>query len=455
MNTISIPLQTIPVAAEVDLCVCGGSCTGVFAAIAAARKGLRVALVEANGFFGGSATASFVPVWHSLYSLDGTRQIIGGLTEETLHRLDARHDVQFRAKTDPSVYATFSTPGLILVLDQMVAQEAPRLRPFLHATVSGSIVRSPGELSHVIIQDKSGTRAIAARFFIDATGDGDLLRRSGFSMRSVPDAERQAHTTCAILAGADRLSAAHPDFSFGEMMKPERGAGLKHVFFWQAPVIGAPGLSFVALSRVSCNPVDADQLTAAEMEGRRQINAFTTACNREFPTPDARIAVAALPPSIGLRESLHANCLYTLTEQDLLHGKTFPDTIARGTYRIDIHEGSGITFRYLDGTSSHLSVDPVTQKTAWTGGRWLPDGAPHAQWYEIPFRSIVPARSVNVLCAGRMLDCDRGAYGAVRVMVTCNQMGEAAGSAAADILLSGQTLSDYVDALSNPKPGTK
>ena len=54
-----------------------------------------------------------------------------------------------------------------------------------------------------------------------------------------------------------------------------------------------------------------------------------------------------------------------------------------------------------------------------------------------------------------MLDCDRGAYGAVRVMVTCNQMGEAAGSAAADILLSGQTLSDYVDALSNPKPGTK
>ena len=128
MNTISIPSQTIPVAAEVDLCVCGGSCTGVFAAIAAARKGLRVALVEANGFFGGSATASFVPVWHSLYSLDGTRQIIGGLTEETLHRLDARHDVQFRAKTDPSVYATFSTPGLILVLDQMVAQEAPRLR---------------------------------------------------------------------------------------------------------------------------------------------------------------------------------------------------------------------------------------------------------------------------------------------------------------------------------------
>lgn len=452
MDTILIPSQTIPVAEKVDLCVCGGSCTGVFAAIAAARKGLRVALIEANGFFGGSATAAFVPVWHSLFSLDGTRQIVRGLTEETLQRLDERHEVQFREKTDPSVYATFSTPGLMLVLDQMVAQEAPRLRPFLHATVSGSILRRPGEISHVLIQDKSGTRAIAARFFIDATGDGDLLRRSGFSMRSIPDAERQAHTTCAILAGADKLSAAHPGFSFGEMMKPERGAGLDHVFFWQAPVIGAPGLSFVALSRVSCNPADADQLTAAEMEGRRQINAFTAACNREFPTPGGRIAVAALPSSIGLRESLHANCLYTLTEDDLLHGRTFPDTIARGTYRVDIHEGAGITFRYLDGKTSRLSVDPVTGKTSWTNGRWLPEGAPHAQWYEIPFRSIVPRHSVNVLCAGRMIDCDRGAYGAVRVMVTCNQMGEAAGSAAADMLQSGQSLPAYMDKISNRNP---
>ena len=65
-----------------DLVVAGGSTTGVAAAVTAARAGLSVAIVEYNAFFGGTATAGLVPVWHSLYSTDGARQIIGGITEE-------------------------------------------------------------------------------------------------------------------------------------------------------------------------------------------------------------------------------------------------------------------------------------------------------------------------------------------------------------------------------------
>ena len=67
-------------AGEFDVCVVGGSCTGVFAAVRAAAAGMRVALVERNYFFGGTATAGFVPVWHSLFSLDGSRRIVGGYT---------------------------------------------------------------------------------------------------------------------------------------------------------------------------------------------------------------------------------------------------------------------------------------------------------------------------------------------------------------------------------------
>jgi len=53
-----------------------------------------------------------------------------------------------------------------------------------------------------------------------------------------------------------------------------------------------------------------------------------------------------------------------------------------------------------------------------------------APFYQIPYRSLVPKGSANVLVAGRCLDADEGAFGAVRVMVNCNQMGQAAGVAA-------------------------
>ena len=90
MNVL-FPQQELPVAAEVDVVVAGGSCTGVFAAITAARGGASVAVVEAQNRFGGTATAGQVCLWHSLLSFDYSRQIIFGLTPEILERLDKRN----------------------------------------------------------------------------------------------------------------------------------------------------------------------------------------------------------------------------------------------------------------------------------------------------------------------------------------------------------------------------
>ncbi|NLF32215.1 MAG: FAD-dependent oxidoreductase, partial [Planctomycetes bacterium] len=83
------PLRT-PVAGRFDVCVIGGSCTGVFAAVQAARMGASVALVEDQGLWGGVATAGLVNIWHSVFDTTYTRQIIGGLTQEVVDRLLAR-----------------------------------------------------------------------------------------------------------------------------------------------------------------------------------------------------------------------------------------------------------------------------------------------------------------------------------------------------------------------------
>ena len=428
-----------------DVCVIGGSCTGVFAAVRAAEAGLKVALVERNMYFGGTATAGFVPVWHSLYSSDGTERVAGGLTQLLIDRMVAKglakvHDPKSRF-TD-SVYAYFNTSALVLELDRIV-KEHPSIRTFFGAHFAAAETDRPGHVTRVLVEDRSGRRVIAAKFFIDCSGDGDLLDRAGLGTWKLPKEEMQAHTLCALLAGVGRVWEKHRDFSFNEMMHPRRGAKLNHVFQWWAPVIGCPELTFLAATRVgSCDPSDADDLTRGTFEARAQLERLIAAVNREFPTDGPGLQIAAIAPEMGIRESRHATCLYRVTGEDVLSGREFPDVIAKGTYRIDIHEGKGITFRYLDGREEKMVQNPADGSIEVKHGRWRPEGGKTPKCYQIPYRAIVPKGAENVLCAGRMLDAARDAYGALRVMVNCNQMGEAAGRAAAKAVREGFRAAD-------------
>ena len=78
MQYITLPCKNVPVIDTVDVCVIGGSCTGVFAAVRAARLGARVAIVEKLNAFGGTATAGLVNVWHTLLDADFREPVIGG-----------------------------------------------------------------------------------------------------------------------------------------------------------------------------------------------------------------------------------------------------------------------------------------------------------------------------------------------------------------------------------------
>jgi len=144
------------------------------------------------------------------------------------------------------------------------------------------------------------------------------------------------------------------------------------------------------------------------------------------------LAIVALAAHAGLRDSCHIDSLYRTTTDDILYGRHFDDVIARGSYRVDIHEGAGITFKYLDGHFERTYSDEKGHH--YETGRWREDDGKMPTWYEIPYRSIVPKGAENVLAPGRILDCERDAYGACRVMVNCNQMGEAAGRAAANLI---------------------
>ena len=427
---LDVPGGSIPLVGAYDLVVAGGSTTGVAAAVTAARAGLSVAIVEYNAFFGGTATAGLVPVWHSLYSTDGARKIIGGITDEIEQKLLARGEARLLGKADKNVGCYLNVAALEIVLDELV-RETGKVDSYLKAQVVDAVLDRPGHLTHIIIEDRDGRRALAARQFVDATGDAILAARAGFETWALPRCDMQAHTLCAILSGADDIRRVHPSFSFNEIMKPACGAGLKHVFQWSAPVIGAPGLTFLAATRVAaCDPSVAHDLTEGLFEGRAQLKRIVDAVNRNFPMPDGkRLAIVTVAPDLGIRESRHIKAQYRVTGRDVLNGRHFDDCIAKGSYRVDIHEGKGITFRYLNGEEHVMEATPEGG-IRWRRGRWRTDGGPYPTWYEIPMRALIPAGAENLYCAGRMIDCEREAYGALRVMVNCNQMGEAAGRAA-------------------------
>jgi hypothetical protein len=295
-----------------------------------------------------------------------------------------------------------------------------------------------GRMTAALVENKSGRSAIRATSFIDATGDGDVLARLGW--RRWRQELLQPPTACCHVTGLDAWRAGRGERSVAaEVHNPAHRDALTEGFLWHAPVVGAGDMHMIAGTRAhNADCADAAQLTAAELATRGQIRAMIDILRRTAPA-GVEVSLAAVPSYIGIRQSRQAVCRYRLTEQDVLSGRRFSDAIANGSYRVDVHHSDrpGLTFRYLDGREEVL--EPGRERQA---GRWRDPVDRDPTFYQIPLRCLIPAESRNVLVAGRMIDADQGAFGAVRVMVNCNQMGQAAGVAAAILSGQGQCVDD-------------
>ena len=417
MNTIREPAQTLPVLADADVCVIGGSCTGVFAAVRAARLGASVVLLERSNAFGGVATHGLVLIWHSLRDTEFKRPIIGGLTAEVIDRL-LRRDAAAINEGNSNSYCSLNTEELKIELDGLVREH--RITPLLHTLGCRPLLQGD-RIDAVLVENKDGRGAVRARVFVDATGDGDIAVRAG-----VPGRVRdglQPPTTCA------KIWRFHPEGKrFGDLYKAHHAAfGLEPDSGWDSPVPGLPDIRMVAQTHVfGANVADAAALTRAEMEGRRQIRGVIDLL-RAHGDPAKPPVLVQLASCIGARESRILDAAHRLTEEEVLHGIRFPDAIANGSYRVDVHapRGGGFLFKYLDGTTLFAHNNGCEQ------GRWREPTPENPTFYQIPYRCLHHPSRPNLLFAGRMISADRGAFGAIRVMVNLNQTGEAAGTAAA------------------------
>ena len=167
-----------------------------------------------------------------------------------------------------------------------------------------------------------------------------------------------------------------------------------------------PGIWRVNASRIlGVNGTDANSLTKAEIEGRRQVMEIMKFFKKYCPG-FKKAYLMDITPQVGIRETRHIIGEYIFQVEDILEEKRFDDTIARGSHAIDIHnpEGTGGEEKYL----RELGIN----------------------YFEVPYRCLVPLKIENLIVAGRCISAPHGANSAARNMPTCFALGEAAGLAA-------------------------
>lgn len=299
--------------------------------------------------------------------------------------------------------------------------------PYLHTLFSEPYYDKNGDLTGVVVDNKSGRGIIKARYFVDATGDGDLAYRLG--LESYVNELLQPPTMCAHFDGWDGEQ-------FNTLLKQYgKEFDIPDGFVWGAKV---PSTNTYMLAGTRVYGVDcsiADDLTKAEIEGRRQIRAIMDMIRKYGK--NMNVGLVGLPSYIGIRETRHIKCIYQLSDDDALYGKRFEDAIANGSYRLDIHhqDKPGLTFRYLDGTEVYARPGHPSETK-----RWREETPVNPTFYQIPLRSLIPHKFDNLILAGRMLDSSILAFSGVRVMVNMNQLGEAAGVCCYLALTQGKSI---------------
>lgn len=433
---VTEPERRVPVRREVSVLVCGGGAAGAIAALAAAKQGASVALIEHHGFLGGVNTAACVNgVGGWQYDLDG-RPLISGLPLDVMLRIaelgggtaGVRRRMQPVEKPDYrdgglGCYWLHTEPEATkLALDRMMAEAGVDV--LLHAQVAMPIMDG-NRIQGAFVESKNGREAILADVVVDCTGDGDIAARAGagFAIGRPEDGACQPMTKMFSVAKSNVPSLWYGDpeddpepdplmrnrFEGAISKAREEGEFVLNpndIICAASPVCaGDSNIRSVNFTRVqgrlSC---DANDLSAAEVEGREQVREAVRFMRKYVPgCEDASLLSTA--PQIGIRESRRITGDYELTGEDVRGGADFDDAVARGIYLLDIHNPSDI-----GKPSALILLD-----------------AP----YSIPYRCLLPKGIEGLLVAGRCISGDHIALASYRVQSHCMAIGQAAGTAAA------------------------
>ena len=399
---------------EPDVLIVGGGPAGCAAAIAAARQGAKVLIVESQYCLGGQGTAGLVPAFMCFG--DGVNFLAAGIGREILERL-----WKYGKYEETGFAGSYSirVEALKRVYDDMLQEAGVQI---LLGTTLTDVLTEDGRINACVLSGKSGVYAASAKIYIDATGDADLAAWSGASWKKGDDQGRMmAGTLCSLWTGIDftrrslrdedRIEEAYNNGVFKRLDLHLPG-------MWRiSDTVGGGNIGHA----FQVDGTDEASLTKAIIQSRRLYDEYE-AYYKEYLPGFEHMELVTTGSIMGIRETRRIVGEYVLTLEDFKRQAVFDDEIGRYCYNVDIHASD-------DSKESHQ-----TFLNDHTGYRYK-----RGENYGIPYRALVPQGVDNLLVAGRCISTDRYMQSSVRVMPGCYITGQAAGVAAAACVQRGTT----------------
>lgn len=444
-----------------EVVVAGGGTAGFAAAIAAARAGAQVTLLEQLSYLGGTMTGGLVPgivsmrhqPWRdeetlvqleSLYSGD---QVVRGIAQEMVDRLIACGGSYSLRDGEAPVRVLFDPELMKWVVDQMVREAGVKI--LYHTKVTG-VVKDENRITAVVTD--SG-KTIPAEVVIDCTGDGHVANFAGAPWEQGENNDAtyvQPITLYFLMGGVDldktiaHINKTKDDFSEAYVRK------LNELYEKRMPVTvlainsirekaAAEGKYPIPFGTTTLNPrahtsisrpvfrggkvryditmhnvdmayrVDATNIeTLSEAIGSmRDFTVRTANYFREYVPGYEDSYLLQIADIVGVRETRRVIGDYQLTGSDVLEAKRFDDAIGYCGATVDVHNVEG--------------GKELTRMSAIREGKS----------YQVPYRMLLPQGVDNLLIAGRCVSADRVACGSIRQQAGCIVTGQGAGVAAA------------------------
>jgi len=399
--------KSLQLSRHYDVIVAGSGPSGICAAIAAARQGVNVAIIERYGVVGGNLTSGCVgPIMGSVSK--------GTLRDELTKRLTV--DYNDMLGWEGKVHDIDSAKGELL---SFLNEEGVDI--FLQTPVVDTITDN-GKITGLVISTKEGLTALKSNVIVDATGDGDVAFLAGaeYEIGREADSRIQPVTIMYVLSGVDDSKAiicvgeADPVLFNGEPfpkftqrccdngLLPENTGAVRLY-----PTVH-PGERLVNTTQANdIMPTKTADVTKAELILRRQINQINDFLRKYVPGyENCKVKYSA--STLGVRESRRFRGDYSLTVDDIRKGRKQYDVIVHNAnFCIDIHNPTG--------SGQAESFDKVFDNKA----------------YDIPYRCLLPRKVDNLLLTGRCISGTHHAHASYRVMSICMALGEASGIAAA------------------------